>query len=62
MLEEIIEKLLVNKESSEKSETQRWGSGLAVVSFSSNGRSDELEVEFNILQNSTSVAGNDGSI
>ena len=31
MLEEIIEKLLVNKEFSENTETPRWGSELAVV-------------------------------
>ena len=77
MLEEIIEKLLVNKESSEKSETPRWGSELAVVSFSNDGPSDELEVQINFLRNQirtilqnhqfrinnyqNSTVGNDGS-
>jgi hypothetical protein len=77
MLEEIIEKLLVNKESSEKPETPRWGSGLDFVSFSNDRPIAELEVQINILQNQirtilqnhqfrinnyqNSTAGNDGS-
>ena len=76
MLEEIIEKFLVNKESSKNPETPRWGSELDVVSFSNNGPSDRLEVQVNILQNQirdilrnhpnlnnyqNSTAGNDGS-
>ena len=52
----------VNKESPEKSETQIWGSGLDVVSFSSDEpTSNQPEVQLNIPQNSTAVAENDGS-
>ena len=74
MLEEIIEKLLVNNESSEKPETPSWGSELDVISFSNDGPSDELEVQINFLRNQirtilqnrrnnyqNSTAGNDGS-
>ena len=51
MLEKIIEKLLVNKEASENTETPRWGSELAVVSFSNNEQSDELMAQINMLLN-----------
>ena len=52
----------VNKESPEKPETQIWGSGLDVVSFSSDEpTSNQPEVQLNIPQNSTAVAENDGS-
>ena len=75
MLEEIIEKFLVNKESSKNPETPRWGSELDVVSFSNNGPSNELMSQINFLQNQirdilqnhqlnnyqNSTAGNDGS-
>ena len=50
----------VNKESPEKPETQIWGSGLDVVSFSSDEpTSNQPEVQLNIPQNSTAVAEND---
>ena len=52
----------VNKESPEKPEIQIWGSGLDVVSFSSDEpTSNQLEVQLNIPQNSTAAAENDGS-
>ena len=51
----------VNKESSEKPETQVWGNGLTVVSFSNDEPSNQPEVQLNISQNSTAVVGNDGS-
>ena len=49
-----------DEKSSDTPETQKWGGGSAIVSFSKNGPNNP-EIQINVPQNSATVADNDGS-
>jgi hypothetical protein len=51
-----------DEKSPDTPETQKWGGGSAIVSFSNNGPNNNPEIQINVPQNSTTVADNDGSI
>ena len=46
-----------NEKSQETQETQKGSSGSAIVSFSNNGPNNHPDIQINIPQNSTTVAG-----